>query len=368
MSYLNIGAVTSDANIRQSAVVTPLALVIKLGIDVHAKDYVVVRQVDEAVSQPAQRFNLEGLLGFARRQVAVAQSVHSCYEAGPFGYVLHRQLSALGVHNLVVRPRDWSTYGERVKTDQRDASALCSCLDRHLAGNQGALAVVRVPSEAEEQARAIARQRQSLVRERVRLTLQGKSAALLRGHQLRGEWWRVSTLSKLAPDLPPELLTLLQRWQQVILLLDAQAQALTEQLEQAAPPELPCGLGSMTWEILSREVGDWHRFRNRRQVASYTGLCPGEHSSGASRQQGSITRHGNPRLRHLLIEAVWRLLRYNPEYRGIAKWRDQFTAVRVTQARKKKIVVAIARQLAVDLWRLGTGRTTPAALGLQIPS
>jgi transposase len=362
------GVVISGADNRQNAVVPPLALVIKLGIDVHAKDYWVVRQVDEIVAQPAQRFNLEGLLGFVRRQVAEAQAVHSCYEAGPFGYVLHRRLTALGAQNIVVRPRDWSTYGERVKTDQRDAAALCSCLDRYLAGNRGALAVVRVPSEAEEQARAVARQRQSLQQERVRLVLKGKSAALLRGCRLPREWWRAGTLPRLAPELPPQLLEILQRWQEVILLLDAQVQALTRQLEQAAPPGLPCGLGPMTWEVLSREVGDWHRFGNRRQVASYTGLCPREHSSGASRQQGSITRHGNPRLRHLLIEAVWRLLRYNPEYHGIAKWRDQFTAARVTQARKKKIIVAIARQLAVDLWRLGTGRTTPAALGLQVPS
>ncbi len=95
--------------------------------------------------------------------------MHSCYEAGPFGYVLHRQLERLGVRNLVVRPRDWSTYGERVKTDSRDAAALCSCLDRYLAGNRGALAVVRVPTEAEEAARALGRQRQALARERVRL-------------------------------------------------------------------------------------------------------------------------------------------------------------------------------------------------------
>jgi transposase len=149
------GVVISDATNRQNAVVTPLALAIKLGIDAHADSYVVVRQVDQATPQPAQRFTLEGLLAFARRQVAVAQTVHSCYEAGPFGYVLHRQLTALGVNNVVVRPRDWSTYGERIKTDQRDAAALCSCLDRHLAGNRGALAIVRVPSATEEQARAV---------------------------------------------------------------------------------------------------------------------------------------------------------------------------------------------------------------------
>ena len=126
------------------------ARVIKLGLDVHASLIVVVRQVDEQASQPPQRFSEEGFVAFVRRQLQQAQSVHSCYEAGPFGFVLHRRLVAMGVHNLVVRPRDWSTYGERVKTDGRDAGALCSCLDRYLAGNGGALAVVWVPTEAQE--------------------------------------------------------------------------------------------------------------------------------------------------------------------------------------------------------------------------
>ena len=123
------------------------ARVIKLGLDVHASLIVVVRQVDEQASQPPQRFSEEAFIGFISRQLAQADSVHSCYEAGPFGYVLHRRLVRLGVHNIVVRPRDWSTYGERVKTDSRDAGALCSCLDRYLSGNLGALAVVWIPSE-----------------------------------------------------------------------------------------------------------------------------------------------------------------------------------------------------------------------------
>ena len=89
--------------------------VIKLGLDVHASSIVVVRQIDGQAAQPAQRFTPEQFLVFAKRQTALADAVHSCYEAGPFGYVLHRQLTALGLDNVVVRPRDWSTYGERVK-------------------------------------------------------------------------------------------------------------------------------------------------------------------------------------------------------------------------------------------------------------
>ena len=336
------------------------ARVIKLGLDVHASLIVVVRQVDEQSSQPPQRFSEEAFIGFVNRQLAQADSVHSCYEAGPFGYVLHRRLVRLGVHNLVVRPRDWSTYGERVKTDGRDAGALCSCLDRYLAGNRGALAVVWIPSEAEELARGIGRQRQMLVRERVRITLRGKGLARLRGLSLPATWWQERVFPKL--ELPDDLRAQLASWQRILLPIDAELSALTVQLQEAAPAQLPAFLGAMTWELLRREVGDWKRFRNRRQVASYTGLCPSEHSSGHSRMQGNITRHGNPRIRHLLVEAAWRLLRGQPTYHSVAKWREAFLAG--TPSRRKKIIVAIARQLAVDLWRLSTGRATAEQLGM----
>jgi transposase len=338
------------------------ARVIKLGLDIHSSLIVVVRQVDEQPSQPPQRFNQDGFIGFVRRQLAQADSVHSCYEAGPFGFVLHRRLVAMGVSNVIVRPRDWSTYGERVKTDGRDAGALCSCLDRYLSGNLGALAVVWVPSEAEEASRSLGRQRQSLVRDRTRIILRGKSLARLRGLDLASDWWHERIFPKL--DVPEDLRAQLAGWQRIVLQIDAEQAALTAQLEDAAPAGLPSYLGALTWELLRREVGDWHRFRNRRQVASYTGLCPSEHSSGRSRQQGSITRHGNPRIRHLLVEAAWRLLRYQHSYHAVAKWREALLAVPCSAARKKKIIVAIARQLAVDLWRLATGRATAHQLGL----
>lgn len=339
---------------------------LKLGLDVHADHYVVVRQLDETAAQPPQRFTPEQFLVFARKQLALAEQVHSCYEAGPFGYVLHRRLTAMGVRNLVVRPRDWSTYGERVKTDSRDAAALCSCLDRHLAGNCGALAPVWVPSEAQEQARARGRQRQSLQRERVRLILQGKSAALLCGQRLPTDWWAAKVFAQLAPTLPDHLVAQLQIWQRVLVSVNTELVALTEQLEQQQTTPRPLGVGALTLELLTREVGDWGRFRNRRQVASYTGLCPSEHSSGQTRCQGAITRHGNPRLRQLLIEAVWRLFKFQPTYRAIVKWHAALLEKNLSRSRKKKIIVALARQLAVDLWRLATGRVTAAALGLVL--
>lgn len=63
----------------------------------------------------------------------------------------------------------------------------------------------------------------------------------------------------------------------------------------------------LTFEVLRREVGYWSRFTNRRQVSSYTGLCPREHSSGGKRRGGSVNKKGNPRVRAMLVEMVWRM-------------------------------------------------------------
>ena len=70
----------------------------------------------------------------------------------------------------------------------------------------------------------------------------------------------------------------------LIAALQVELKTRTQEVEAAAPEQLPVGLGRLTSEILEREVADWNRFQNRRQVASYTGLCPSEHSSGQSRQ------------------------------------------------------------------------------------
>ena len=117
--------------------------------------------------------------------------------------------------------------------------------------------------------------------------------------------------------------------------------------------------------VIDREIGNWHRFRNRRQVGSYTGLCPGEHSSGNTRLQSCVTKHGNPRLRAALVELAWRLVRFQPNYRPIVKWNEVLRkGALATGAARKKAIVAVARQLAVDLWRIRTGRVRAETLGL----
>ena len=92
--------------------------VIKLGIDVHLDRYVVVRQIDGGAPQPPQRFSPAQFLEWAQKQTELADQVYSCYEARPFGYSLHRKLTALQITNYVVRPRDWDEYGQKVKNRQ----------------------------------------------------------------------------------------------------------------------------------------------------------------------------------------------------------------------------------------------------------
>ena len=341
---------------------------IKLGVDVHWKQYVVVRQIDGQSHQPPQKFSPEGFIAWVAKQAKQADAVHCCYEAGPFGFVLHRHLEKLGVKNLVVRPRNWDEYGKKVKTDRRDASALESCLDRYLAGNREALTVIRVPTEQEEQSRSVTRQRAQLQAERERLTAQGLSAARYYGHDLPPEWWRAKKFAALREELPEFLLTLLARWQGLLLALNEALKALSDQIESAQSEVLPTGLGALTAQVLDREIGDWKRFKNRRQVASYTGLVPTEDSSGQRRFQGSITKHGNPRVRHLLIEASWRLQQSQPDYKAL-KQRQPFldeAKAKNNKSARKKISVGLARQFIVDWWRIRTGRTTPDKLGLQM--
>jgi transposase len=103
---------------------------------------------------------------------------------------------------------------------------------------------------------------------------------------------------------------LLLNSQPILLALQEKIALCTVQLQSAAAPSQPRGLGKMTSVIIDREIGDWRRFNNRRQIASYTGLCPGEYSSGNTRLQSCVTKHGNPRLRAALVELAWRLVRF----------------------------------------------------------
>jgi Transposase IS116/IS110/IS902 family len=108
-------------------------------------------------------------------------------------------------------------------------------------------------------------------------------------------WWKPHTFAAL--DVPQWMRELLLNCQPILVALQQKIAALTLQLQSAAAPNQPRGLGKMTSVVIDRDIGDWRRFNNRRQIPNYTGLCPGEHSSGNTRLQSCVTKHGNPRLR-----------------------------------------------------------------------
>jgi len=340
------------------------AKTIKLGIDVHADSYRVVRQVDHATPQPAQKFKPQDFLVWARKQLDQADQVHSCYEAGPMGYGLHRALVALGIPNIVIRPQNWDELGKGVKTDRTDALALVQRLDRYVQGNRHALAVVCVPTPEQELARSQSRQREQLLQHRLRLEAQGRSLLLFNGVRWRGRWWLKSHWDQLSDQIPVSLLELLTVTRDLLLAVQAQLDAATNRLKKAAS-EQPAGVGALTSQVLEREILDWRRFGNRRQVASLTGMCPGVRASGLKSRNGPITKHGNRRLRTALIELAWRCVQYQPEYPPLRKWRPVLTNPKAAGAAKNKAIVAVGRRLAIDLWRINTGRSTKENLGLK---
>src|SRR5205814_6560547 len=335
---------------------------IKIGIDVHQDFYVVVCQVGGTNPKPPHRFHKEVFVQWATKLKQSGASVYAVYEACGFGFGLQRRLAALGIECHVVCPQKLDEQNRRVKTDGLDAKALCLKLDRFVQGNRDAPAIVRVPTEEEQRSRAIHRQRQ-LVGARKRLEAQGRSLMVNHGIEPVQNWWKPRTFAAL--PVPGWLKELLSNSQPILVALQEKIRLLTIQLQGAAGPDQARGLGALSSVLIDREIGNWHRFHNRRQVGSYTGLCPGEHSSGNTRLQSCVTKHGNPRLRAALVELAWRMVRFQPNYKPVRKWRAILAkGALATGAARKKAIVAVARQLAVDLWRIKTGRLRPEELGL----
>ena len=258
---------------------------------------------------------------------------------------------------FVVHPVKLDPQHKGVVTDKTDARELALKLDRYLGGNLRAMSVVRVPTEAEEQRRALSRQREQLRRERQRLAAQGRSLGLTQGIRLRGEWWSQPL------TLPEWLEPRLQVWRKLITAVEEQLDALTQQVEALAPKVRPKGLGPLTLGMLIAELCDWSRFKNRKQIGSYTGLCGGVSSSGQSHCDLSITKAGNARVRWTLIELAWRMVLYQPQSKAVQRWKHVLLNPKAAARQKKRALVALARQLAVDLWRWQTGKITPEQLG-----
>jgi transposase len=334
----------------------------------------VVRQCDYSLPQPAQRFSPRDFDKWLVKQLTQASRVVVCYEAGCFGYEPARRMQRMGAEVLVIAPQNWDERGKRQAHDKLDAMVMCRRLSEYLSGHHKALSIVCIPTPAEEEARAQVRFREQLRRGIRRMQAMGRSLLLQREVRVSGRWWRGSTWTELCAKVPAWVLAQLETWKALIEANELQAAQVERAITAAAPgAELFKGEGRLSHEVLRREMLKAERFQNSRQVGNYFGLCPSESSSGSSQLRGSITKTGNPRLRRILIEMAWRLVRYQPEYRGCKRWAgvlgiktaDQPAPPKSPSSARKKAIVALARQLAVDLWRLNTKRITAAELGLQ---
>ncbi len=341
-----------------TAVIDPAKPMLKLGLDVHLEFIMAVAQKDHGNPHAPRKFTRELLVAQVKKWVAEGFQVFCVQESCGFGFVLHRELVAAGAQSFLITPI--ALNGQR-KTDTLDARALCLRLSRWLDGNRDELAPIRIPSETEQRQREGTRRRKFLAGAIRSLANRGHSQVAEYCHaQLPHRWWGPRNWHKLAP-LDPWVLGVLARLRELIVGMEAQLAELENELRGRVKDQVkPKGLGDLTLVTLDGEVCDWGRFSNRKQVGSYTGCCPGEHSSGNQRRVGGIDRLGNGRVRALLVEAVWRFLQWQPNWKAAVKMKTKLGA---GTALKKKTVIALARQLAIDLWRWRTGRCTLADLG-----
>lgn len=327
-------------------------------------------RVCEYTVQAGDGPGLLAVLERARTRLGVGQdaAVVSCYEAGRDGFWLHRFLQANGIRNHVVDAGsiEVNRRQRRAKTDRLDLRKLLSNLGRFLSGEKKVWAVLRVPSEAEEDARRPHRERARLIDEQSQHIARMKSLLVLHGVRVKrigGRGWaeRLKAL-----PLSPRLREELERETQRLTVVRHQiAQLEREQAERVASPaneaqnEDParqkqrqlqrlCGLGKVGPWVLVGELFGWRSFNNRRELAGSVGLGSSPYRSGDLEHDQGISKAGNARVRTLMVELAWAWLRYQPSS-ALSKWyHERFGR----GGRSRRVgIVALARKLLIALWR-----------------
>jgi len=287
-----------------------------VGLDVH-KETIAVALAESGKRNEVREYGkirntATALKGLAAKLARGGHELRFCYEAGPCGYGIQRQLSAAGHGCVVVAPSLIPRKpGERIKTDRRDANNLARL---HRAGE---LTPVWVPDQAHEAIRDLVRARLAAVRT-LRQARQQLSGFLLRhGHHYNRPAWTLMHRRWLA-GLRFEHAVHYIVLEDCIAAVEV-ATARRDRLEahiEAALAGWPLatvvhalqalrGMALVAAVTLVAELGDITRFGNPRQLMAYLGLVPSEHSSGGTRRQGGITKAGNGAARRMLIEAAW---------------------------------------------------------------
>lgn len=313
-------------------------------------------------------------------------SVSVCYEAGPTGYGLYRQVRAFGFECCVVAPSLIPVRaGERVKTDRLDAIRLARLL------RAGELTPIWVPDETHEAMRDLVRARESAAEDQ-RHKRQLVSAFMLRHGRIyhRTKPWTMRYrrwLQSQSFDHPAHQIAL-QEMLQAERNATERLDRLTGHIETLVPewdlaPAVNAlqalrGVALISAVTFMAEIGDVRRFETPVKLMAYLGLVPSEYSTGKTIKRGGITRAGNSRVRHKLIEGAWTyrlparpgarklyiLQEQSAEVQDIAwKAQSRLTARyrKLSQRGKKSTVVttAIAREMAAFMWDIAR-RTMPA--------
>lgn len=352
-----------------------------VGLDAHQNEIhaAILTPGDPHGSQQVFANTPDGVTRFGRRLKRRAPGpIRCCYEAGPLGYGLQRNLLRQGIECIVIAPSLIPTKpGDRIKTDRRDARKLAEAL------RAGMLTEVHPPTPEQEAVRDLCRAREAakadqkrirhrlskfLLRRDVRYTAGRK--AWTRAHL---EWLRGRRLEHPADQaIFDDHLLALEQLDGRLSALDQRIEAFASQAPYAEPVGwLRCfrGIDTLTALSLVTELHDTRRFPSPRALMAYLGLTPSEYSTGDRHVRGPITKAGNSRVRRLLTEAAWHY-RHRPAvgYR-LAKRREGQPAPVIAVADKAqqrlhrryrrlrergkpqgKIVTAVARELVGFVW------------------
>lgn len=310
-----------------------------------------------------------------------------CYEAGPCGYGIHRQLTDLGWACQVVAPSLIpKKAGDRVKTDRRDSLMLARL---HRAGE---LTAVWVPDGAQEALRDLTRAREDM-KHLQRQAKQRLLAFLLRHSKRydgRSHWTQAHyRWLETVKFTHPVQQIVFQEYIDTVKAMTKRVEALDKQIASAAAESVfwPViegltalrGVNLLTATTVVAEIGDLKRFANAPQLMAYLGVVPSEYSSGGSKTRGGITKTGNGHGRRVLVEAAWcyrhparktavlqRRGERTPEAVQDIAWKAQTrlcARYRAFEARGKLKVqacTAIARELAGFIWAIGQALPAPA--------
>lgn len=288
-----------------------------VGLDTH-KDSIAVAVSEACGGKPKYYGEIANtpaeVAKLVKSMSADGEVVSYCYEAGPCGYEIYRQIMGLGHECMVVAPSLIPTKpGDRVKTDRRDSESLCRL---HRAGE---LTPVWVPDQEQEAIRDLTRAREDM-KAMERQARQRLNAFLLRHGQVytagKSKWtqthfrWleRVKFALPVQQIVMEEYVDAIKQAQQRVADLEGEMHKVLAQWSLAPVVEALMALRGVQLIVamtVVAELGDISRFDSAPQLMAYLGLVPSEHSSGKSKRRGGITKTGNGHVRRVLIQAAW---------------------------------------------------------------